>query len=359
MPPSRLYKYRSADGDLHLDTLVGDKIWAASPASLNDPFEASLLVDEERAITLDLLSMQRQEWVAVLSGLGALPAVEKFLAEIERFVEAAKSWGVYSLSQSCLDELSWAHYSDSHRGFCIEYDVDRLLDRDLKLQRLHHVFYEERPPDLEPARLLTLGETEAAKHLTRALIATKSKSWQHEQEWRLLTQRCGRFSYDFRAVRSIYFGYRMKQERRLEFMRRLQGRGTLYYVVAPVPRSYLLEAESIEDPFRSGPKYLHTQAPIDDGVPHIDSYLRDRGFEDLLRRATEIARWEPYCAKVIDAYEAGSRSTRDNPVFYVTCEDPSGMPWNMFLSRDQIEQAGGARLDAPSNPPDSADETRR
>ena len=40
--------------------------------------------------------------------------------------------GVYSLSKSQCGfpdrELIWAHYADSHKGFCIEYDIDKLQD---------------------------------------------------------------------------------------------------------------------------------------------------------------------------------------------------------------------------------------
>ena len=44
-----------------------------------------------------------------------------------RFYEDIKSYGIYSLSKTAIDELLWAYYANSHQGFCIEYDQEVLL----------------------------------------------------------------------------------------------------------------------------------------------------------------------------------------------------------------------------------------
>lgn len=72
--------------------------------------------------------------------------------------------GIYSLSKPkenetfpC-NELLWAHYANSHKGFCIEYDLDILLKNhssqfDIRNQ-IHVVYKNERPEVSESDSLL-------------------------------------------------------------------------------------------------------------------------------------------------------------------------------------------------------------
>ena len=56
---------------------------------------------------------------------------EKFsniLVALEDLLSYNKKIGIYSLSKTFIDELLWAHYGNSHKGFCIEYDLDILLN---------------------------------------------------------------------------------------------------------------------------------------------------------------------------------------------------------------------------------------
>lgn len=71
--------------------------------------------------------------------------------------------------------LMWAHYADSHKGFCIEYEVD-------KENPLFPINYSSEP--LEPSiyeLLLCPSET-----LSR-ILTTKSIEWQYEKEVRLIS----------------------------------------------------------------------------------------------------------------------------------------------------------------------------
>jgi len=338
MTPEFLYKYRGADLDRQVETLANDQIWMASPESLNDPFEATVVVDRDRFETFDLLAFAT---VQELLGISRKTkgAYQQFLEALDKFIEQVRGWGILSLTQNPLDELCWAHYADSHRGFCIEYASEQLLALDLRSEILLEVLYQERPPVLDPAELASVREAELKSYITSALIATKSLRWAHEEEWRVVSGTPGLRAHDFRAVTGLYFGYRMAEEKRRIIMERLKGRGIKYFVVEPIPGHYTLRPEALEDPFADAPKYRHSAASIAEGVPTIDEFLRSSGYEGLINEAIEIARWEPYCERVTDAYVAASRSTPDNPVFYVTCDGPGGLPRNFYVSKQQIEQA--------------------
>ncbi|MEX9996432.1 DUF2971 domain-containing protein, partial [Providencia vermicola] len=44
------------------------------------------------------------------------------------------------------DELLWAHYADSHNGFCIEYDLDKLCEFEDARYSIFDVIYQNKPP---------------------------------------------------------------------------------------------------------------------------------------------------------------------------------------------------------------------
>ena len=118
------YKYRANiavndKGNLRdIETLIKDELWASSLTDLNDPFEATYIDNIERALAL------------FESVFGAnIKDVKKYWEELILF---KNNIGIYSLALSQADypdnELMWAHYANSHKGFCIEYDIEKLQD---------------------------------------------------------------------------------------------------------------------------------------------------------------------------------------------------------------------------------------
>ena len=101
--------------------------------------------------------------------------------------------------------LFWAHYADSYRGFCVEYDatVSPIAD----VLRVH---YSNKYPEVE----LNLPDgTEGLK----LLFLTKSKEWEYEKEFRtILVPRDNRDGISpilpKNCIKNIYFGVRMKDK---------------------------------------------------------------------------------------------------------------------------------------------------
>lgn len=57
--------------------------------------------------------------------------------------------GIFSLSKRYDDELLWAHYSNSHKGFCIEYDLDQLLAKQNPKHRFFDIQYSNKIQNLD------------------------------------------------------------------------------------------------------------------------------------------------------------------------------------------------------------------
>ena len=71
----------------------------------------------------------------------------------------------------------WSHYSDEHRGFCIEYRrQDSFL---LASEDCRPVLYRSYIPEVE------LGDPKKMGPLADLLFWTKSEAWEYEHEWRL------------------------------------------------------------------------------------------------------------------------------------------------------------------------------
>ena len=233
-----VYKYRGGDETIFqrdLKSLKNNLYYASSSLNLNDPCET--ISDSEKFITQSksfsrFLGFKSKE---------ALQIVDESYRDVLSFDQ---KMGIYSLSQSYLDELLWAHYANSHKGFCIEYDLDLLLESyksDTKFS--FPITYTKKPP--------VIGLLDVATNRNNGIIKKiggfKSKRWAYEQEFRIITNNCGLHSYNFQAVKSIYFGLRMEEKQRLEIMQRLKGRGIKYYQIEQIPTSYNFTIKKIED----------------------------------------------------------------------------------------------------------------
>ena len=197
----RVYKYRGGNHERDLSTLAENKMWLASLKELNDPFEARVKVLGDTFKIGQLLSgLAAIEYNDKVKG-----SEDKLIEEIGSLEAASKEWGIYSLSKSYKDELLWSYYSDSHRGFCIEYDLDLLLAYKLKDSMVIEVEYTREIPVVTIEDMFTFEHDRRA--LVKKLVGTKSIRWKHESEIRIVSVLTGLIEFDFRAVKAVYFGY--------------------------------------------------------------------------------------------------------------------------------------------------------
>lgn len=199
--PKCFYKYRKWKKK-QKRILTHNEIYFASIDQFNDPFDCRI------PIRLDKLSRnERLNWVFEMAKRelpdkdedalwkAAKEVVEspehkgenllkKIRKSQNKFIE--KNVGVFSMTTDCQNIIMWSHYADSHSGFCVGLSVLKLLDfcknkqkkTGCKFDRMQ-VDYAYKYPFID-ANLLRTG-----KALTQVL-ATKSKFWKYEREYRLL-----------------------------------------------------------------------------------------------------------------------------------------------------------------------------
>ena len=106
----KVYKYRS-NYTRDLITLFLNQLFAPTYDKLNDPFEGMYNDKEDKKI------------LELLKSYGSNPLEKAY----EELIMMVKQKGIYSLCKTYNNEILWSLYSDSHKGFTIEYDLDILI----------------------------------------------------------------------------------------------------------------------------------------------------------------------------------------------------------------------------------------
>ncbi|MBI3258005.1 MAG: DUF2971 domain-containing protein [Ignavibacteriae bacterium] len=265
------YKYRSGGDHLErdLDCIVNNCIWSSEIQDLNDPFESMCEiqkfteeVNQLAAIFKYVNDLKTENWHEL---------IDKLSTTIDFITNKA---GIYSLSQTYDNELLWAHYANSHKGFCIEYDV-KLLEGTLGYPKVYSfpITYTNDIPNLELRDMITQesnGDT-----LVKKILGVKSEVWEYEKEYRIITDIIGKNSYHFSSLKSIYFGLRMKKDERLKIMEKLKGRGIQYFEIVHPNKTFTLIKEPITDPFGTENTYFKQISLVisSDKLIQIEVYL--------------------------------------------------------------------------------------
>lgn len=329
----RVFKYRGGDDSIFtrdLESLENDTFWAPTRSMLNDPCEG--------LVSSDFLLKKIDLTVRILGNgsedvSNSVKVLKQLLNDV---IDKKDSAGVYSLSKSSTDELLWAHYAGNHEGFCIEYDLDTLVYFGRNDYFNFDVKYSDHPPTLGINDMLKIGEKVS---FIQKLIGIKSKKWAYEKETRVVTSESGLQSYDYRAVKAIYFGLRMPEERMQELMRRLSGRGIKYYRIHLKDNSYKFSAESIEDLYPTFKKYMYSIAPIAEYA--IDPSTLNKKwaeFSPYLYKMAEIVRREPYCNEVQMVGLSHDKSKSGKPVFFGQYQRSKYRYENIYFTPKQIDE---------------------
>ncbi|MDO9233595.1 MAG: DUF2971 domain-containing protein [Methylotenera sp.] len=331
--PTRLaFKYRSGDQatlERDLKSLRDATFYAASRGTLNDPFEGRFdrdPIDSQFLLLKQLLSGIMPAATASLDG------VAQAANEVLSFVDKS---GIFSLSLNPLNELIWSHYGGSHQGFCVGYDLQKLVEFEPNLHYCIDVQYSDSAPILQHNQLI--GATTPTATLQR-ILGVKSTPWRYEQEVRVVTTPPGLHEHDYRAVKKIYFGLRCHESTRLAVMEALAGRGVTYEQVESPDASYILRSIPIEDAYATAPQYKENLAPIMESAIYPD-YLKpeQKKHQDYLYKAAEIVRREPYCMEIQLVEFSGSKSTPEQPIIFVQYLRAPNKWVNHYLSLPEID----------------------
>jgi hypothetical protein len=215
--PDFLYKYRSlADENLKgftKDVFINNRLWHCATKDFNDPFEARFdfrLTSEEFNAHDFLFRWKSFSNLDDDDILALMASVEKHHIDphyemlARKFQETIQQKTVVlSLCEEYQNILMWSHYADSHRGICIEFDLNAAFEywrRVLPVQYLHHYPY-------------VLG-TEISVSELSAIYLSKSTQWTYEKEWRFINElkTPGLLEFPEESISGVILGLNISQE---------------------------------------------------------------------------------------------------------------------------------------------------
>lgn len=203
-----LYKYLSPD---RIDVLRNCKIRFSQPGALNDPFEvkpsfSKITTDEEASRTFDIQFPEalEKEYQELPRSIRRKVSFKDFLEEArkrfpnanDQFIKVLDEYtlvlrnqmtqildekiGILSLTQTPINKLMWAHYTDSYKGFVIGFDAT-------------HPFFDKRKSDVDEFGYLRKVEYHDSRPSLPMIeldgthiFLIKGREWEYEEEWRMI-----------------------------------------------------------------------------------------------------------------------------------------------------------------------------
>lgn len=166
--------------------VMANALYAASPLKFNDPLE-SMCIDQSIPYMVNQSRVPHRSETSIRY-------------QTRRFVICLVGSGENNIDIND-SMLMWAHYADSHKGFCVEYGecIKHNLSQSTDYIDDHGIYYESTPPQV--FNNANGYETEP--------ILTKSRHWEYEHEYRFVFEKEGLHSLGNKpndTIRAIYFG---------------------------------------------------------------------------------------------------------------------------------------------------------
>lgn len=191
--PNCLYRYRTVEF-IESET-IGGLIKISQPSVYNDLFDCGFYIDSEKY-------MNDRKWICNQNLLfmgNTADMKEMFQKSINKIELEYKEENYFTcFSEENNNPLMWAHYADSHKGICIEYDYDK-IPKEIK-RLIFSIIYKEKRYDA--TQLLAYHN----KNLARNPSFYKSSMWRYEKEWRFRIDRTEIDSIKNKSVKEINSG---------------------------------------------------------------------------------------------------------------------------------------------------------
>ncbi len=198
--PQYLYKYRKLSDTTDL-IFTESKLWFSKPSDFNDPFDCQLTVDTKNTEMEIAIFLQKNapgmnpNEIKRLSKEYSKNQSQWYKMVTTIISNKVNSNGICCFAGSNDNILMWSHYTDSHKGICLKFDV--LEDPDFFSIPLLVNYCTEYP---------YYNHLKDHTTLVKSLIQTKAKIWEYENELRVLKPSIGAYPYKKSALKDVCFG---------------------------------------------------------------------------------------------------------------------------------------------------------
>ena len=212
--PNRIYKYANAEKQ-SLSNIKNQIIYMAPPLIFNDPYDCSLNI-KAASLSKENVNRIREYYITIESTPESIrrELLEKkddsLIELMQKSIESAISQnrdeflnknGVCCFSETNNNLLMWAHYSDSFKGYCLEFSTDRE-----PFNKIKKVTYSNKIPKFDIPSFIFEDKGDQILDL----FLTKAVDWNYEHEWRIMhSEAKTKYSYESESLKAIYFGPKM------------------------------------------------------------------------------------------------------------------------------------------------------
>lgn len=208
-----------------LQILINRELWLGPPDMLNDPFEGEFIIKNYKNLQNDsfIEALLKAKWSnsnyydIVYSENQTLFKYDDnaFLNCLYDYLNdrIKRKFGTTSFSKNCDKMSMWSHYADSHKGFVIVFDREKLkrkIDYDTKLVDVSYKGFPEIEIEFTEGKITFSG---------KKLLTSKLPEWKEEEEIRFIREndfesiipRFLRFEQD--SIFGIILGSRLTYEK--------------------------------------------------------------------------------------------------------------------------------------------------
>lgn len=160
------YKYYSTTGK-GIQNLEKRTICFSDIDKFNDPFEGI------GKYLYEVSPEEQAYWDSIGSDLPKV-LTERFEEDSRNLLKFKQR--IWCVTETYTNDLMWAHYADSHRGFCVGYTEENIRNVCSKFEK---IIYCAKPTAIDIRGSIDIDAVEG-------LLFQKGTSWEYEKEWRAL-----------------------------------------------------------------------------------------------------------------------------------------------------------------------------
>ena len=243
-----LYKYVRYS-DITLEMLITKEVWFSKPEAFNDPFDCHLNFDPnipedkyESCIRWQLKREGRSTYQIeddlkqLISSDGKINKEAKLIIDSisDTTLNILHNIGVLCLGSRNDSASMWAHYADSHKGFCIGF----LIPKEVGPVKVSYY--------LNAPRVNFSNLFDAQREGEYKWIFSKHVDWKDENEWRVVVKEGNRLLPIPGRIKQIIFGLRMVEKKRLVVRKLLENETDIeYFEMIRNPNILQLEVKRI------------------------------------------------------------------------------------------------------------------
>ncbi len=261
------YKEKKETFDYSYTCLKYNMIGLSSPLDFNDPFDAQFKLSKkfgEKILknglengTYDIDITDEQMKIIKESSDIFKTSSEMFGVDLKNTIEPIEGlmdYSIYTLLNplkiACFSEvndsiLMWSHYTDNHKGFCVEYDFNKINDINI-INDLYPVFYKKSLFDIADIFFKSYTKKEIDKLEFLSPILTKNKEWAYEKEWRYISSEDKYILNIQKQPQNIYLGSRINDKNKNAIISLFKDSDTHIFQMTPDKSQFKLNSIQID-----------------------------------------------------------------------------------------------------------------